>query len=91
MALTNQGSQAYLSLPSSCFGESYSKAQQQGSPQSLGFREDERDSAGNRPSGRGKRYLTRANESPHPVTDGGDGRENLGQVDGAQGVLIQPE
>jgi len=25
------------------------------------------------------------------VTDGRDGRENLGQADGAQGVLIQPE
>jgi hypothetical protein len=64
LAITNQGSQAYLSLPPSCFGVSYSKAQQQGSPQSLGFREDERDSVGKRPLGRGKRYLTRTNERP---------------------------
>jgi hypothetical protein len=49
LAITNQGSQAYLNLPPSCFGESYSKAQQQGSPQSLGFREDERDGVGKRP------------------------------------------
>jgi len=26
-----------------------------------------------------------------PVTDGADGLESLGQADGAQGVLIQPE
>jgi len=26
-----------------------------------------------------------------PVTEGADGRESLGQADGAQGVLIQPE
>jgi len=26
-----------------------------------------------------------------PVTDGVDGPESLGQADGAQGVLIQPE
>jgi len=43
LAITRQGLQAYLSLPSSCDDVSYSKARQLGPHQSLGFREDERD------------------------------------------------
>jgi len=57
LAITRQGSQAYLSLPPSCVGVSYSKAKQQGLDHSSGFREDERDSAEIGES-RGKRYLT---------------------------------
>jgi len=49
-----QGSQAYLSLPSCCEGVSYSKAEQHGSHQSPGIREEECDCAGIGP-GRGKR------------------------------------
>jgi len=33
---------------------------------------------------------TRLSKGP-PVTEGADGHESLGQADGAQGVLIQPE
>jgi len=57
----------------------------------LGFREDERDGVGKRPLGRGKRHLTRTNERSLRRRNGHDGRESLGQADGAQGVLIQPE
>jgi len=46
---------------------------------------------GKRPLGRGKRHLTRANERSLRRRYGHDGRESLGQADGAQGVLIQPE
>jgi len=49
-----QGSQAYLSLPPSCEGVSYSKASQHGSRQSPGLREEECDCAGIGAS-RGKR------------------------------------
>jgi len=42
LAITGQGSQAYLSLPSGCPGVSYSK-QGIGPHHSLGFREDQRD------------------------------------------------
>jgi hypothetical protein len=41
LAIIRQGSQAYLSLPPSCVGVSYSKAKQHGSHQSSGFREEE--------------------------------------------------
>jgi hypothetical protein len=41
-------------------------------------------------------YAVESSTSPQlpkgpPVTDGADGCESLGQVVGAQGVLIQPE
>jgi len=61
LAITGQGSQAYLSLPPSCVGVSYSKAKQHGSDQSLGFREDERDDAEIGES-RGKLHPTLASE-----------------------------
>jgi len=89
LAIIGQGLQAYLSLPPRCVGVSYHKASQQGSSQSQAFREDERDGSGNDAS-RGKSHHSLASE--RSSGDGcTDGRESLGQVDGAQGVLIQPE
>jgi len=40
LAIIRQGSQAYLSLPPSCDGVSYSKAERQAHIIGLGFRED---------------------------------------------------
>jgi len=45
-AIMGQGSQAYLSLPPSCGGVSYSKAKQHGSHYSSGIREEEWDGKG---------------------------------------------
>jgi len=46
LAITYQGLQAYLSLPPSCQGVSYSKARQHGLHYSSGLREEEWDSVG---------------------------------------------
>jgi len=85
LAEIGQGSQAYLSLPPSCGGVSYSKAKQHGSHHSSGIREEEWGGVGIDES-RGNRCSAQANESIF----GCDGCGSLGQVVGAQGVLTQP-
>jgi len=89
-SLDGQGSQAHLSLPPSCEGVSYSKAEQHGSHQSSGVREEEWVCVGIGESRR-KRSPTRASESVSPVTGGRDGCGSLGQEVGAQGALARPE
>jgi len=61
LAIIGQGSQADLSLPSSCEDVSYSKAQQLGLRHWLGIRKDEGDNAGIGAS-RGKSYLAQVRE-----------------------------
>jgi hypothetical protein len=89
LAIIGQGLQAYLSLSPRCVGVSEHKTAQQGSSQSLAsarmkvvVREAAQVVESATPAGLAK--------GP-PVTESSDGRESLGQADGAQGVLIQPE
>jgi len=88
-AIMRQGSQAYLSLPPSCYGVATLK---QGSTACIKAQDSVRKNGIAWESVRTEESATSpelAKESP--VTGPFDGCESLGQVVGAQGVLTQPE
>jgi hypothetical protein len=89
LAIIGQGLQAYLSLPPRCVGVSELK---QRNKAHLKARYSARMKGMVRDATRvAERATTARLTKDPPVTDGVDGRGNLGQAVGAQGVLIQPE
>jgi len=88
LAISGQGSQAYLSLPPGCDGVSESK---QNNTAHIKVRASVRTNGIARKSARAVESVTPPEPSKGPsATSVSDGCGSLGQVVGAQGALIQP-